>query len=149
MKKIASFEIDHDLLTPGLYLSRTDRNTYTLDIRLTRPNTVPLKVGALHTIEHLAATYLRNSDIKDGVCYFGPMGCLTGCYLVLFDDISEERAAKAVKAAFEFIISFEGVVPGTSSSKECGNYLLHDLEGAKEIARSYVKELSGGFNVYP
>jgi len=149
MKKIASFEIDHDLLEPGLYLSRRDRNTYTLDIRLLKPNTGTIPPAALHTIEHLAATYLRNSDIKESVCYFGPMGCLTGCYLVLFDDVSEKEAVKAVKNAFEFIADFEGSIPGAEKSIECGNYKLHSLEGAKSVAIKYSKCLGESFDIYP
>ncbi|MEA4832513.1 S-ribosylhomocysteine lyase [bioreactor metagenome] len=148
MKTIASFTVDHDKLKPGLYLSRRDRNTYTLDIRLVKPNTCAIAPGALHTIEHLAATFLRNSSISDSVVYFGPMGCLTGCYLVLFDDVSEDKAAKAVEEAFGFVAGYEGMIPGASSSKECGNWKLHDLPGAKAVASEYLKSLCGKVMTY-
>lgn len=146
MEKIASFCIDHTRLMPGIYLSRKDckdRGTVsTFDLRITAPNREPvIDMPALHTIEHLAATWLRNSEIKDDVVYFGPMGCRTGCYLLVFGEPSPEQMAKYVKGAFSFIVGYEGDIPG-AKAEECGNYLEQNLAMAKYYAARYLKELS-------
>lgn len=146
MEKIASFCIDHTRLMPGIYLSRKDCKdgvrVSTFDLRITAPNREPvIDMPALHTIEHLAATWLRNSEIKDDVVYFGPMGCRTGCYLLVFGEPSPEQMAKYVKGAFSFIVAYEGDIPG-AKAEECGNYLEQNLAMAKYYAARYLKELS-------
>lgn len=136
MRKIMSFTINHDLLDVGLYLSRQDGDISTYDLRFKRPNSGDyLENATLHTLEHLIATYVRNSAQASHVVYFGPMGCRTGFYLLL-RDLSPEQAVALVKEALLFVCSFEGDIPG-ASRRECGNYLEHDLEGAKAQARAY------------
>lgn len=135
MKTIASFTVDHDKLEKGMYVSRIDGDVVTYDIRMKKPNEGDyLSNGAMHTFEHLFATYARNSDVSDRVIYVGPMGCRTGFYLLLRDTVSRSRALGLVKEAFKFIADFDGEIPG-SRRKECGNYLEHDLVGAKVTAR--------------
>ena len=117
MEKIASFQIDHLRLLPGLYVSRQDRQgdavITTFDLRITAPNREPvMDMPALHTIEHLGATFLRNGPEKERVVYFGPMGCRTGCYLLLFGAVSAREAYPLVLAMCDFILGFEGPIPG-------------------------------------
>ena len=143
MKKIASFTIDHTILQKGMYISRIDGDCITYDIRTKKPNKEPVMAnGAIHTLEHLFATFVRNSDIGDSVIYFGPMGCRTGFYFITRDTVSYEAAIDVTKKGFAFCLSFEGEIPG-ASEKECGNYRDHDLEGAKEIAKDMIKVLDG------
>ncbi|MCI8553373.1 MAG: S-ribosylhomocysteine lyase [Clostridiales bacterium] len=140
MKRIASFQIDHDLLQPGMYLSRVDGGVVTYDLRFVRPNTPPfLTNGSLHTIEHLFATYVRNSDCAENVVYFGPMGCRTGFYF-LTQGLSHERAIALTKGALRFIAAYTGDIPGTTA-KECGNYREHDLEQARKDAQGMAEAL--------
>lgn len=140
MKKIASFEVDHTKLLPGVYISRVDYDIVTYDIRVKRPNANDfLPVPSTHTIEHLFATYARNCEIKEKVIYFGPMGCRTGFYF-LVKDTDHKIAVKVIKDAFKFIAEFDGEIPGTTAI-ECGNYLEHDLDGAKKIATEYLQIL--------
>ena len=147
MEKITSFTIDHIRLQPGLYVSRKDKvgaeTVTTFDLRLTSPNEEPvLNTAELHTIEHLAATYLRNEPTwKDKVLYFGPMGCRTGFYLLLVGDYTSNDVLSIVKDCFEFIAEFEGEVPG-ASTKDCGNYLDMNLPMAKYWGHQYSKLLS-------
>ncbi|MDO4484062.1 MAG: S-ribosylhomocysteine lyase [Clostridia bacterium] len=142
MKQIASFSINHDILVPGLYVSRVDGDCVTYDIRMKCPNEGDyVSQGALHTLEHLIATYLRSSDIQNSVIYFGPMGCRTGCYLVMRDDVSKEEVIRHLCDAFRFTADFEGEIPG-AKRRECGNYLEHDLPDAKREAAEFVKVLS-------
>lgn len=137
MKKIASFEVDHTKLLPGVYISRVDYDIVTYDIRVKRPNADDfLPVPSTHTIEHLFATYARNCEVKEKVIYFGPMGCRTGFYFLL-KDTDHKTAVKVIKDAFRFIADFNGEIPGTTAI-ECGNYLEHDLGGAKKIATEYL-----------
>lgn len=137
LRKIASFTINHDTLTPGMYVSRVDGDCVTYDLRLKTPNQGDyVAVPAMHTLEHLIATYARSSEYSDDVVYFGPMGCRTGCYLILRDHVSRKEALALVRAAFAFAAGFEGEIPGAKKI-ECGNYLEHDLEGAKAEARAY------------
>lgn len=134
MKRIASFSINHDVLKKGMYVSRIDGDVITYDIRMKVPNMgdyVPNP--ALHTFEHLFATYARNSKYSDQVIYVGPMGCRTGFYFLLRDTVSRQEAIDLVRESFEFISKFEGPIPG-ATHRECGNYLEHDLEGAKKVA---------------
>lgn len=134
MKTIASFTVDHDTLEKGMYVSRIDGDAVTYDIRMKKPNGGDyLSNGALHTFEHLFATYARNSKFSDSVIYVGPMGCRTGFYLILRDRVNNEQAIRLVQDSFRFVAEFSGKIPG-SERKECGNYLEHDLEGAKSVA---------------
>ena len=136
LKQIASFAVDHTKLTPGIYLSRTDRGIDTYDLRFKKPNANDyLETPAMHTIEHLAATYLRSSEFSENIIYFGPMGCRTGFYLLVID-MTAEQVIKAVQDTFLFISTFSGKIPGTDPV-ECGNYLEHDLEGAVAEAKIY------------
>ena len=134
MKTIASFTVNHDTLDRGMYISRIDGDVVTYDIRMKKPNGGDyLPTPAAHTIEHLFATYARNTAEQDSIIYVGPMGCRTGFYFLTRNDILGERAIEIVRETMDFIINFEGDIPG-STSRECGNYLEHDLEGAKAIA---------------
>ncbi len=146
MEKIPSFTIDHNQLLRGIYVSRKDvvgnEVVTTFDIRMKAPNREPaLHVGALHTIEHLAATYLRNdAKWKDRVVYWGPMGCLTGNYLLLRGDYRSEDIVELMQRTFDFVANFEGEIPG-AQAQDCGNYLLHDLPMARWEARKYLTEV--------
>ncbi len=146
MERIASFTIDHLNLFPGLYVSRIDKyeniSVTSFDLRITAPNREPvIDMPALHTIEHLGATYLRNCEIKDSVVYFGPMGCRTGCYLVLFGEKTPEDIFPTILDLCDFIINFEGEIPG-ASPRECGNYSEQNLSMAKFYIKKYKNELS-------
>lgn len=145
MNKIESFKINHLTLESGLYVSRRDQKgecvVTTFDLRITAPNREPvIDVPALHTIEHLCATFLRNSDQKDDVVYFGPMGCRTGCYLVMFGDLKSQDVYDLVIAMCDFVINFEGDIPGASPI-ECGNYSEQNLNMAKYYIAKYKKAL--------
>ena len=134
MKKIASFTVDHDRLKPGMYTSRVDGDVVTYDVRIKLPNGgdyVP--TPAAHTIEHLFATYARNSGWADQIVYVGPMGCRTGFYLLVRDTVTQADAIRLVQDSFAFIADFDGEIPGTAR-KECGNYLEHDLDTARKVA---------------
>lgn len=140
LQKIASFQVDHTKLMPGVYVSRRDYDITTYDIRLKKPNCGDfLAVGAIHTVEHLFATYARSCEYKDNVIYFGPMSCRTGFYF-LTKALPDDKALLIIKDAFEFIAGFSGEIPGASAI-ECGNYLEHDLEGAKKDAFDFLKVL--------
>lgn len=143
MERIASFSVDHDRLEKGMYISRVDGDTVTYDIRMKKPNGGDyLGNGELHTIEHLFATYARNSRFRDSVVYIGPMGCRTGFYMLLRNDVSGAEAIGLVQDSMAFIAGFEGKIPG-SERKECGNYLEHDPEGAKKTAAEMLAVLNG------
>lgn len=145
MNKIPSFTVDHDKLLPGIYVSRKDAVggdvVTTFDIRMKAPNREPLlHPGASHTIEHLAATFLRNDEEwKDRIIYWGPMGCLTGNYLLVRGDYTPRDVLELMRRTFSFIAGYEGEVPGTKP-RDCGNYLLHDLPMARWEARKYLDE---------
>lgn len=142
MKKIASFTINHDTLTEGIYTSRIDGDIVTYDIRMRKPNNGNyLETGALHTVEHLFATYVRNSPYADSIIYFGPMGCRTGCYLIVRDRLKPQQVIDLVKETFEFIRDYEGEIPG-DKKEECGNYLDHDLHGAKAEGKAMCRVLN-------
>lgn len=141
MEKIASFTVDHLRLERGLYLSRRDERAgvavSTFDLRFTLPNREPvMDMPALHTIEHLGATFLRNGEKKEDVVYFGPMGCRTGFYLLLFGTPSCEEVAPLVLKMCDFILNFEGDIPG-ARAEECGNFLEQNLSMAKYYVRRY------------
>ena len=145
MDRIASFSVDHMELFPGLYVSRKDtRDGVTItsfDIRITAPNREPvIDMPALHTIEHIGATYLRNSEYKDEIVYFGPMGCRTGCYLLMFGDLKSEDVYEMIIKMCDFILSFEGEIPG-AKKEECGNYSEQNLDMAKFYIQRYKTSL--------
>lgn len=152
MKKIESFTVNHLKLKKGLYVSRKDVKgdtiVTTFDLRLTAPNVdKPVPAPALHTIEHLAATFLRNSDRKEDIIYFGPMGCRTGCYLVMFGDLTSSDVYDLVINTCEFIESFSGEIPG-NTAVECGNYKEHNLKKAKKYVTAYKKSLLEDKNLF-
>ena len=144
MDKIPSFTIDHNRLLRGIYVSRKDNVggevVTTFDIRMKEPNREPaLHPGALHTIEHLAATYRRNDpEWKDCIVYWGPMGCLTGNYLLMKGDLKSEDIVELMMRTLNFVANFEGEIPG-AAPKDGGNWLLHDLPMARWEARKYVE----------
>ena len=145
MNKIESFKINHLSLFPGLYLSRKDAKNgvtvSTFDLRITAPNREPvIDVPALHTIEHLGATYLRNSALKNNIVYFGPMGCRTGCYLLMFGNLESEDVLPLVLQMCDFIIDYEGGIPG-ASPEQCGNYIEQNLSMAKYYISRYKSRL--------
>ena len=141
MERIASFTVDHNKLTKGMYISRIDGDVVTYDIRMKKPNGGDyLPNAAMHTFEHLFATFVRNTKYKDSVIYVGPMGCRTGFYLLLRDSISTSEAINLVRDSFEFIKNYEGEIPGTTKI-ECGNYVEHDLNGAKVVAEDMCEVL--------
>ena len=146
MEKIPSFTINHNKLLRGIYVSRKDEVggdvVTTFDIRMKEPNREPaLHPGALHTIEHLAATYLRNdAEWADRVVYWGPMGCLTGNYLLLKGDLEPRDIVPLMQRTFAFIAAFESDVPG-AAPQDCGNYLLHDLPMARLEAAKFLHEV--------
>ena len=146
MKKIPSFTIDHIRLVRGIFVSRKDELNggviTTFDVRMKEPNREPaLGQGALHTIEHLAATYLRNEPSwKDKIIYWGPMGCLTGNYLLMKGDLTSQDILPLMQDTFRFIATYEGEIPG-ATAKDCGNYLLQDLPMARWEAKKYLEEV--------
>ena len=146
MEKITSFTIDHIKLQPGLYVSRKDRvgneTVTTFDLRLVSPNEEPvMNTAEIHTIEHLAATYLRNEpNWKERVLYFGPMGCRTGFYLLLSGDYASRDVVDLVRDCFRFIAGFSGEVPG-ASARDCGNYLDMNLPMANYWGKKYAQLL--------
>ena len=147
MEKIASFTIDHERLEPGIFVSRKDRTpsgdvVTTFDIRMTRPNREQaLSPQALHAMEHLAATFLRNDEEwKDRVVYWGPMGCCTGNYLLLSGDYASEAILPLMRRTMEFVAGYDGDIPG-ATPRDCGNYSYMDLPAAREAARRYLDEI--------
>ena len=150
MERIASFTINHLVLEPGLYVSRRDERdgvtVTTFDMRLTAPNREPVvDTPALHTIEHLGATFLRNSARSSEIVYFGPMGCRTGCYIVMFGDLNSEDVYDLVVEMCDFIIGFEGEIPG-AKPEECGNYQEQNLDMAKYYISKYRDSLVANKN---
>ena len=144
MELIASFQVDHTRIVPGIYVSRRDKVAggwiTTFDIRMKTPNKEPaVHPNAMHTIEHVVATYLRNSDFKDHVVYWGPLGCLTGCYFITNteNEIQPKDIEKLIRAAFKYQAAYTGEVPG-ATAVTCGNYLLHDLQIAKWEAKAFL-----------
>lgn len=157
MEKITSFTIDHILLQPGLYVSRKDKvgseTVTTFDLRVTSPNDEPvMNTAEVHTIEHLAATYLRNEPVwKDKVLYFGPMGCRTGFYLLLSGDYTSRDVLLLVKDCFRFIAEYSGEIPG-ATARDCGNYLDMNLPMANYWGHKYaalLENIEDSRLVYP
>lgn len=144
LKKIESFTVDHLKLFPGIYVSRKDKNVdvvTTFDLRMTAPNREPvMDVPAIHTIEHLGATFLRNSNQKEKVIYFGPMGCRTGFYLLMFGNLESKDVYDLVISMCDFVLAFEGEIPG-AKPEECGNYSEQNLNMAKFYIKKYKEEL--------
>ena len=141
MKKIASFEVDHRKIDVGMYISRVDGDIVTYDIRMCKPNGgVYLPTPAMHTIEHLFATYARNSAYGQGVVYVGPMGCRTGFYLLLSGDYESRDIIPLMVEMWEFIRDFTGEIPG-ACAKDCGNYLDMNLPMANYLAKRYLDEV--------
>lgn len=146
MKKIQSFTINHIKLLRGIYVSRKDNIgkecVTTFDVRMTEPNRMPaIGMGAMHTIEHLAATFIRNDkEWKDKILYWGPMGCCTGFYFFASGDWESKDIVELMKRTFKFVRDFKGDVPGVAP-RDCGNYLLHDLPMAKYEAGRYLAEV--------
>ena len=142
LKRIESFCVDHNLLDRGIYTSRIDGDVTTYDIRMRVPNRPPfLENAAIHTIEHLFATFARNSEYADRIIYFGPMGCRTGFYF-LTRNIPECEVIALTVRIFEQIAGYEGKIPGTTAA-ECGNYREHDLAGAKSEAAGFLPVIRG------
>ena len=142
MNKITSFTVDHDYIVPGIYISRIDGDIITYDLRTRKPNAGDYMDNiTMHSVEHMAATYLRNSEISDKIIYFGPMGCRTGFYL-LVRDTEPMKVLSVLKDSLAKIIAHEGEVFG-ASRKECGNYRELDLESAKTECRRYLDVLNG------
>ena len=144
MKLIESFQVDHTKIGPGIYVSRRDRVQggwiTTFDVRMKTPNReAAIHPNAMHTIEHVVATYLRSSDFRDHVVYWGPMGCLTGFYFITNtpDEIGPKDVEKLIRAAFRHQAGYRGEVPGATPAS-CGNYLLHDLPSAKREAKEFL-----------
>ena len=150
MDLIPSFQVDHTNLMPGIYVSRTDsvggEPVTTYDIRMTSPNREPaLAPAAIHTIEHIVATYLRNdAEWKNRIIYWGPMGCMTGNYLIVKGQWSCEVVRQLMINAFQYVVDYNAEVPGTTPAT-CGNYLMHDLPMAKWEAKRYVERLKKEF----
>ena len=158
MEKITSFTIDHIKLQPGVYVSRKDHvgaeTLTTFDLRMTSPNEEPvMNTAEMHTIEHLAATFLRNHETwKERVIYFGPMGCRTGFYLILAGDLESADIVPLIMEMYQFIADFDGDIPG-ASAKDCGNYLDMNLPMAKFLAQKYLTEVLSNISkdrlIYP
>lgn len=152
MEKIPSFTVNHLILNPGLYLSRTDSvadaSVYTYDLRMSAPNREPVfDTGTMHSIEHLGATFLRNHPRhKDSIIYFGPMGCRTGFYLIVKDNLSAQQLQQLLIETFTFIQNYEGDIPG-ALPRDCGNYSDQNLLGAKRAGADYVKVLENLANL--
>ena len=143
MEKIKSFTVDHRKLTKGIYLSRIDRDIITYDLRFCKPNSGSLlNNSTMHSVEHMMATLLRNSEIKDDVIYFGPMGCQTGFYLLVRDSVTQKTVLAEVKKALKGTIAYEGEMPG-ASEVECGNYANLDLNSAKAACIDYLNAIRG------
>lgn len=146
MEKIPSFTIDHLHLLRGIYVSRRDEVggevVTTFDIRMKEPNREPgLGQGAIHTIEHVAATFLRNHPVwGDKIIYWGPMGCLTGNYLLMKGELDSSDIVELMKETFAFVASFDGDIPG-ASARDCGNYLLHDQPLARLESAKFLHEV--------
>ena len=149
METIKSFTVDHKRLLPGVYVSRKDSTGHdvvtTFDIRMTRPNFEPvMNTAEIHTLEHLGATFLRNhEEWGDKIIYFGPMGCRTGCYLLLAGDYESEDIISLLREMFEFVCHFEGEIPG-AAPEACGNYLDQNLPMAKYLAEKYLDHVLTG-----
>lgn len=141
MNRIASFSVDHDYINKDIYISRIDGDVTTYDMRTRIPNAGDYMDNVtMHSLEHMFATYVRNSEIGGQVIYFGPMGCRTGFYLLVRDTLAHRQAIELVRQSMAFVRDFTGEIPGNTRI-ECGNYLDHDLDGAKKVATDMCKVL--------
>lgn len=149
IQRITSFDVDHDVLVPGFYISRVDGDVTTYDLRTRRPNAGDYMSNlAMHSVEHMAATFLRNGPMKNDIIYFGPMGCQTGFYLLVRNQAPEAVFAEVQRVLAE-ILAYDGPVFG-ASAKECGNYRNLDLAAAKDECRAYAAVLAAGTDfTYP
>lgn len=145
MKLIASFQVDHTKIVPGIYVSRRDQTAggwiTTFDVRMKKPNAEPaVHPNAMHTIEHVVATYLRNSGFREHIVYWGPMGCLTGFYFIVqtVHEIQPREVAQLIRDAYRYQANYKGEVPG-ATAVNCGNFRLHDLAMAKWEAKAFLK----------
>ena len=146
MERIASFTVNHDVLQKGMYTSRVDGDIVTYDIRMALPNSGEyLENDAIHTFEHLFATYARNTALSEQVIYIGPMGCRTGFYLLVRDVITPQKAIQLVQDSCDFIADYIGEIPG-STPRECGNAAEHNLKKAKAIGK-IMKEVLANWSV--
>ena len=147
MDKVATFEVDHTQLKPGVYISRQDRVggavVTTFDVRIVRPyQEAPLSPGVLHTLEHLGAVYLRGkSPLAGQILYWGPMGCQTGFDLLVSGEVDVQKIVEVLHQTFLFIANFEGEIPGAQFAWQCGNYKLHHLKGARNAAEKFADVL--------
>ena len=153
MERIKSFTINHDILVPGFYISRVDGDITTYDMRTRRPNMGDYMSDlTMHSVEHMFATYIRNSEIAEDVIYFGPMGCRTGFYLILAGELEPMDIIDLLCEMYAFMAGFEGEVPGADAIS-CGNYLDMNLPMAKYLAKRYLDNVLGnltdGNTVYP
>ena len=140
MNRIASFSVNHDYIVPGIYISRIDGDITTYDLRTRKPNTGDLmNNAAMHSMEHMFATFVRNSDLSDKVIYFGPMGCQTGFYLLMRES-DDEKVIALVQRTLRQILAYEGPVFG-ATREECGNYINLSLDKAKAEAERYLKSI--------
>ena len=140
MNRIASFSVNHDYIVPGIYISRIDGDITTYDLRTRKPNTGDLMDNAaMHSMEHMFATFVRNSDLSDKVIYFGPMGCQTGFYLLMRES-DDEKVIALVQRTLRQILAYEGPVFG-ATREECGNYINLSLDKAKAEAERYLKSI--------
>ncbi|MBQ8187058.1 MAG: S-ribosylhomocysteine lyase [Clostridia bacterium] len=145
MQKIASFTVDHNLLDPGIYVSRRDGDITTYDLRTSKPNCGDYMYNlTMHSVEHLFATFVRNSEIKDSVIYFGPMGCQTGFYL-LTKDVPDEKVLEITMQILEQIVSYDGEMPG-NTAVECGNFRNLNTDAARLECRRYLDVLRNKTN---
>ena len=145
MDRITSFSVDHDYITPGIYISRIDGDVTTYDLRTRKPNAGNYMDNVtMHSVEHMAATFLRNSEISENVIYFGPMGCRTGFYLLVRDE-TPEKVLCVLKKSLRGIVEHDGEMFG-ASRKECGNYKELDLDAAKKECREYLSVLDSKEN---
>ena len=140
-ERIASFTVDHDFITPGIYISRIDGDVVTYDLRTRKPNSGDyMDNSTMHSLEHMFATYVRNSEIADSVLYFGPMGCQTGFYLLVADDVTPQKVYETTVDVLKKTISHQGEIFGNSAI-ECGNYRSLDLGAAVNEAARYLAVL--------
>ena len=141
MNRIKSFTINHNLLMPGFYISREDGDVITYDLRTRKPNAGDYMDNAtMHSLEHMFATYIRNSEMGNEVVYFGPMGCRTGFYLILAGEYESKDIVPLLKELYTFMSEFEGDVPG-ACARDCGNYLDMNLPMAKYLSKKYLTEV--------
>ena len=152
MEKIPSFTVNHLTLRPGVYISRIDgvgsERIITYDLRITKPNTEPvMNTAEVHTIEHLGATYLRNTKAKDSIIYFGPMGCRTGFYLIVKDSFAPEDFVRLLEETFLYISEYTGDIPG-AAPEDCGNYSDQNLDMAHFYGKKFLETLRGLRNYF-